>query len=262
MKVLIVYAHPQPRSLTGSLKDLAVARLRADGHEVVVSDLYAMGWKSAADMADFGANPGLVAGIEAEPRFMFASGKAYHGGGLSPDIAAEQRKLLWADTVLLHFPLWWFSMPAIMKGWVDRVLTLGFGYGDGGRGAPRYGSGTLAGRRAMLVVSIGGKADSYSDRGINGPIDDLLFPINHGIVYYTGMQALPPFVVHGTIRVDSARYTRIATDLTHRLSELDEISPIPYRPQAGGDYDLASLELKEGGGAPGGSGFSRHIRPR
>ncbi|NQE66770.1 Ribosyldihydronicotinamide dehydrogenase (quinone) [Nocardia gamkensis] len=250
MNVLIVYAHPKPDSLTGALKDVAVRQLRADGHDVRVTDLYAMGWKAAADTEDFGA-------VE-EANFMLASGVAYRDGTLSPDIRAEQEKLLWADAVVLHFPLWWFGMPAIMKGWVDRVLTCGFAYGAGGEAVPRYGAGVLAGRRAMLVVAVGGKQPSYSDRGINGPVEDLLFPIHHGILYYTGMDVLRPFLVHDTIRLDSPRFGDVALDLRQRMSELARLEPIRYRPQAGGDYDR-SLRLEPGREARGATGFGLHV---
>ncbi|WP_328395337.1 NAD(P)H-dependent oxidoreductase [Nocardia sp. NBC_00416] len=250
MKVLIVYAHPEPDSLTGTLKDVAVEQLRSDGHEVRVSDLYAMGWKAHADAADFGS--------VAETNFMLASGEAFENGTLGADIRAEQEKLLWADTVLLHFPLWWFSMPAILKGWVDRVFTCGFAYGAGGTAIPRYGDGTLAGRRAMLVVSVGGREPAYSDRGINGPIEDLLFPIHHGILYYPGMDVLAPFVVHGTIRIDDEGFARIAGELRERLSSLEKDEPIRYRRQAGGDYDRG-LRLEPGRETSGATGFGLHI---
>lgn len=249
MKVLIVYAHPEPDSLTGALKDVAVEQLRSQGHDVRVSDLYAMGWKAHADAADFGA--------VAETNFMLASGEAFENGTLAADIRSEQEKLLWADTVLLHFPLWWFSMPAILKGWVDRVFTCGFAYGAGGTAVPRYGDGALAGRRAMLVVAVGGREPSYSERGINGPMDDLLFPIQHGILYYPGMDVLPPFVVHGAIGVDDERFPRIAGDLRDRLAKIEQTEPIRYRRQAGGDYDRG-LRLVPGREEPGTSGFRLH----
>lgn len=248
MRILIVYAHPEPDSLTGALKDVAVEHLRGAGHEVVVSDLYAMGWKAQADAADFGES--------GTGTFMQASGEAYSNGTLTADITAEQDKLRWADAVLLHFPLWWYSMPAILKGWVDRVFTNGFAYGSGSTALPRYGAGALSGRRAMLVVSIGGREPAYSERGINGHIDDLLFPIHHGILYYPGMDVLPPFLVHGTIRVDSERFSAIADDLRARLSRIDAIEPIPYRTQAGGDYDR-SLRLRDGLGCDA-TGFGLH----
>ncbi|WP_024804697.1 NAD(P)H-dependent oxidoreductase [Nocardia sp. BMG51109] len=250
MNILIVYAHPKPDSLTGALKDVAVQQLRSDGHEVVVSDLYAMDWKAQADTDDVGE-------VE-EANFMLATGEAYRTGSLGADIRAEQEKLLWADAVLLHFPLWWFAMPAIMKGWVDRVLTNGFAYGASGHALPRYGDGVLRGKRAMVVVSIGGREPAYSDRGINGRLDDVLYPINHGILYYPGMDVLPAFPVYGAIRVSDRRFAEVADALRQRLSQLDEIEPIAYRPQSGGDYDR-SLRLEPGRERNGATGFDLHI---
>lgn len=217
-----------------------------------MSDLYAMGWKSQADTDDFGE-------VE-ESNFMLASGEAHAAGTLSADIRAEQEKLLWADVVLLHFPLWWYSMPAILKGWVDRVFTCGFAYGAGAKALPRYGAGVLSGKRAMVVVSIGGREPSYSERGINGRIEDLLYPINHGILYYPGMDVLPSFPVYDTLRVDEQGFEEIADALRHRLSEIDTIEPIPYRSQAGGDYDR-TLRLMPGRERAGATGFDLHVAP-
>ncbi len=126
MNVLIVYAHPEPRSLNGSLKDFAVNHLQQAGHQVQVSDLYAMQWKAQLDAADTLAPPvGAHFDATLDSRF------AYDNQLQAADIAAEQEKLRWADTVIFQFPLWWFSMPAIMKGWFDRVYANGFAYGVG-----------------------------------------------------------------------------------------------------------------------------------
>ena len=101
MNVLLVFAHPEPRSLNGALRDAAVAELAAQGHEVRVSDLYAMGWKSAADRADFPQLP-----PDARLNVATASGEAFKAQILTADVRAEQDKLLWADAVILQFPLW------------------------------------------------------------------------------------------------------------------------------------------------------------
>jgi len=58
---------------------------------------------------------------------------AFESGTQSADIAAEQAKLLWTDAVILQFPMWWFSMPAILSGWVEWVYAYGFAYGIGER---------------------------------------------------------------------------------------------------------------------------------
>lgn len=187
MKVLLIYAHPEPRSLNGGLKDFAVQHLQQAGHEVQVSDLYAMRWKAGFDADDSSAPP-----VGEFWRSTLDSKQAFEQGTQSADIVAEQEKLLWADTVIFQFPLWWFSMPAIMKGWIDRVYAYGFAYGVGEHSdrhwGDRYGEGTLAGKRAMLIVTTGGWVEHYAPRGINGPIDDILFPIQHGMLFYPGFR--------------------------------------------------------------------------
>ncbi len=152
MKVLLIYAHPEPRSLNGALKNFAIRHLQQAGHEVQVSDLYAMRWKAGYDADDSGAP--LIGEFW---RPTLDSKQAFAQGTQSADIVAEQEKLLWADTVIFQFPLWWFSMPAIMKGWIDRVYAWGFAYGVGEHSdrhwGDRYGEGTFVGKRAMLIVT-------------------------------------------------------------------------------------------------------------
>ncbi|NEA52451.1 NAD(P)H-dependent oxidoreductase [Streptomyces sp. SID10815] len=258
MKTLIVHAHPEPKSLNGSLKDLAVSTLRSAGHEVRVSDLYAMNWKAVADAADYGPH--------ASDRLKVArdSGRAFDAGTLTPDVRAEQEKLLWADTIIFQFPLWWYTMPAILKGWVDRVFTYHFAYGVGEHSdtkyGERFGEGTLAGRKALLSVTVGGLESHYAARGINGPIDDLLFPIQHGILYYPGIEVLPPFVVYGADRMSDADHPDLAKAWERRLLTLESTEPIPFRRQNFGDYEIPSLHLKEGRESAGRTGFGLHVR--
>ncbi|MDD1522804.1 MULTISPECIES: NAD(P)H-dependent oxidoreductase [Bradyrhizobium] len=258
MKVLIVFAHPEARSLNGSLRDVAIRELEAQGHEVRVSDLYAGGWKSEVDRGDFPSLPN-----DARLSVAAASKQAFEAGTLTADVKGEIEKLLWADVLILQFPLWWFSMPAILKGWVDRVFAYGFAYGVGEhsdkRWGDRYGEGTLVGKRAMLIVTAGGWQDHYSARGINGPIDDLLFPINHGILYYPGYDVLPPFVVYQADRFDDAAFAAAAERLRERMRTLATTSPIPYRRQNGGDYVIPSMQLRAGLESPGARGFALHF---
>jgi NAD(P)H dehydrogenase (quinone) len=76
------------------------------------------------------------------------------------------------------------------------VFALGFAYGvgdhEGERYGDRYGEGPLSGRRAMLTVVMGGHEAHYSSRGVNGALDDVLWPIQHGILFYPGMEVWPP----------------------------------------------------------------------
>ncbi|MFK0170448.1 NAD(P)H-dependent oxidoreductase [Streptomyces sp. NPDC090306] len=258
MKILIVHAHPEPKSLNGSLKDLAVVTLEGAGHEVRVSDLYAMNWKAVVDAADYGPD------ASSPLKVVLDSGRAFERGTLGADVVAEQEKLLWADTVIFQFPLWWYAMPAILKGWVDRVFTYRFAYGVGEHSdtkyGERFGEGTLAGRRALLSVTVGGPEAHYAPRGINGPIADLLFPFHHGILYYPGLDVLPPFVVYGTDRVTADTYPEVAKAWEERLLTLESTEPIAFRRQNFGDYEIPSLRLKEGLEAEGRTGFGLHVR--
>ena len=119
MKVFIVFAHPERRSLNGALLTTTVEELEAQGHEVQVSDLYAMQWKSQVDRADF---PHLSP--EARLKVAHASAEATASNTLTDDVKREQEKLLWADTVIFQYPMWWMGMPAILKGWFERVVLM------------------------------------------------------------------------------------------------------------------------------------------
>ncbi|KAK9320864.1 flavoprotein-like protein [Lipomyces orientalis] len=259
MKVLLVFAHPEPRSFNGALRDVAVEELIAQGHEVQVSDLYAMRWKPEIDRSDF---PNVAPGSQLQ--VSAASGTSFANNTLTDDVKAEQEKLLWADILILQFPLWWWSMPAILKGWVDRVYSYGFAYGVGEHSdkhwGNRFGEGIFLGKRAMLIVTMGGWEEHYSARGVNGPIDDLLFPINHGILYYPGFAVLPPFLLYRVHKLDAKGFDLVADRLRDRMRTLATTSPIPYRRQNGGDYLIPSLELRPGLENPSATGFALHLR--
>jgi NAD(P)H dehydrogenase (quinone) len=245
MNIHMVYAHPHAASLNAALRDEAVDTLEGLGHTVTVSDLYAMNWKAVADFDDFGPT-------ESES-FINAAAEAWEKDTLTADVKAEQERLLAADTVILQFPLWWFTVPAIMKGWMDRVFTNGFGYGTS-RAWKRYGDGLLAGKRAMIVVTTGAADAHLSDRGVNGDINDLLFPIQHGVLFYTGMEVLPPVVITGAGW--QADYADTVKLLRERLETLPETEPIAYRKQTE-DYD-EHKRLLPGREPEGTTGFALH----
>ncbi len=230
--ILIVHAHPEPASLTRQLVEVSRDSLRAQGHTVVESDLYAMRWKAVFDADDFPAR--------ADPKrlsFIGESGHAYRSGRQTPDIAEEQRKVLAADAVLFQFPLWWFGMPAIMKGWIDRVWAHGLAYGYRNAGnLHRYGDGAFRGKRALLCVAAGGPAVDYSPRGINGPMEQLLFPITHGSLFFPGFDVLPTHAVYGAGGLDAQALDQARQDWRGRVQCLFEQAPIAFRRQNGGDY--------------------------
>ena len=223
MQILIVHAHEEHHSFNAAMKNLAVATLEEQGHRVVVSDLYGMKFKAVADGEDF-----LERRDKSYLKRQMEEKAAMELGTLAHDIVIEQQKLLAADLVILQFPLWWFGLPAILKGWVDRVMTMGFAYGAG----MRYDQGGLKGRRAMLALTTGGPESTYTDTGMSGSMDQILFPIQHGILYFCGLQPLPPFVAYGPAhQSDEQRRAELAR-YHQRLLARDTLEPLPVHPLA------------------------------
>ncbi len=231
-QVLIVAAHPEPTSLTRRLVELSTQTLEQQGHEVLLSDLYGMRWKAVFDECDFPSR--------ADPErlsFVTESGYSYSTGKQPEDIASEQQKLQAADAVIFQFPLWWFGMPAILKGWIDRVFAYGLAYGFKDAGNQyRYGDGGFKGKRALLSVTVGGPAEDYSARGINGPLEQLLFPITHGTLFFSGMDVLPTYAVYGTGSLGAEGVATAEAAWRSRVERLFEDAPISFRPQNRGDY--------------------------
>jgi len=230
--------------------------LEERGHRVMSSDLYAMQWKAVFDEYDFPARADPV-----RLSFIDESGHAYSTGQQTADVAAEQEKLRAADAVIFQFPLWWFGMPAILKGWVDRVFAYGLAYGYEGQGNRyRYGDGAFKGKRAMLSVIVGGPEKDYAPRGINGPLEELLFPITHGTLFFPGMDVLPTHAVYGSGRMTAAAVDAAKAAWRARLEGLFSDAPIPFRRQNGGDYVDGHLLANEV--AAGETGLMAHIRKR
>lgn len=251
--ILWVSAHPDSHSLTAALRAAAIDHLRTRGHQVIESDLHAMHWNPVLTDDDLGGRAeGPLAGRQKA---------ASLAGTLSADIREEQDKLRAADTVVIQFPLWWYGMPAILKGWFDRVFTAGFAFWlkdpETGR-VRKYGDGGLVGRRVLTVVAAGDRPESLGPRGMSGPLEDVLWPLLHGTIHYTGMAALRPHLVASSDRVDGPAFAEERRRLLARLDGLDSEEAIPYRTLASGDYDeLGQLRHHL---APGEAGLDVHRR--
>jgi len=231
MKVLIVYAHHEAKSFNNALLARSVEVLTSLGHEVEISDLYAMRFNPVATADDFHERrfPDVL-------QYDREQKHAWQRSTFSDDIAAEIDKLLWCDTLILQFPLWWFSVPAIMKGWIDRVFVNGAVYG-GGR---RYDRGGLVGRRAMVVTSTAAYPDMCAPDGLVGALDVILWPIQNGALAYAGCKVLPPFISWSVNFVDAATRQRYLDDYSARLRSLETIEPMFFHPleDFGSDWRL------------------------
>lgn len=219
MKVFIVYAHPEPTSLNGSLKNYAVEILEREGHEVIVSDLYKMEFKPIADKNDFTE-------LERPEKlnYIFEQLKAVEKGTFTSDIIDEQNKLMWADLVIFQFPIWWTESPAILKGWFDRILAYNFAYGPG-----YYDSGNLKGKKGMLSITHGGvNLNNYGEYGLKGELHDRLFNIQHEKLYFCGMEIIEPFVFPS--RADEKTREQYFTEFKQKLVNIENESVIPFHP--------------------------------
>ena len=219
MNVFIVHAHPEPQSFSASMCLVATEQLRAQGHEVRVSDLYVSGFNPVASAADFGQRK--------HPDYLNYALEQRHGhdtGSLAPDIQAEIAKLLWCDLLILNFPVFWCAPPAMLKGWIDRVLVSGLVYG----GKRFYDRGGLAGKRAMLSVTIGGQSHMFEPGGIHGPLDDMLRPVLQGTLAYTGLTVLPSYVAWHVPYISPEARGQILQDYRQRLGQLDELTPLVF----------------------------------
>src|SRR5262245_31681797 len=109
MKALVLHAHPSPDSFNHALFRTACDALRAGGHEVAAVDLYAIGFRPA---------------MSADER------AAYQGDQpiLDGSVAEQARLVAWADTLVFVYPTWWMGLPAIMKGWLERVMVPGVAF--------------------------------------------------------------------------------------------------------------------------------------
>src|SRR5699024_7152849 len=140
-------------------------------------------------------------------------------------------KLSRADAVIVQFPLWWYGMPAILKGWFDRVFVSGFAFGKNPTTGMRlrYEQGPFLGKRALAAVTVGDRAASIGPRGKSGELGELLFGLLHGTFAYTGMSALAPWALPSADFTED--YHTVLGALTKRLDGLFTEEPIPYRKQ-------------------------------
>lgn len=165
----------------------AAQALRDAGYRVDVLDLYTEAWVPVLDRGEFAPVDGPFK-PQAEQQ------RAVRNGTLDGVVKAHLDRLLAADLLVLSFPMWWFSLPAILKGWMDRVFVMGAVFG-GDHGL--FGDAALAGRRALLLFTTGGSSEAFRPGGTLGSMDDFLFHIHRGMLEFVGFTVLDPVVTYG-----------------------------------------------------------------
>jgi NAD(P)H dehydrogenase (quinone) len=231
MKVLIVFAHPEPQSFGRALLERSVGTLQQAGHEVVLSDLYAMGFNPVASADDFQSRR-----FPQALQYDREQKHAHEHDAFAPDIQREIDKLLACEMLILHFPLWWFSVPAIMKGWIDRVFVNGVVYGKG----RRFDTGGLKGRRAIICTTTACHPEMVEHDGLLGHLDVNLWHLQHGTLGYAGFDVLKPFaawMIHYTTPETRQAYLDA---WEQRLGGIEHEAPMPFHTLAefGPDWRL------------------------
>lgn len=184
---LIVHAHPEPHSFSTAQMTAAARTLSEAGYRVEIVDLYAEGWAPVLGRDEF-------APVDGPFKPQAEQLRAVADGTLDATVRAHLDRLLAADLLVLSFPLWWFSLPAVLKGWIDRVFVMGGVFG-GQHGL--FEQAALAGRRAMLLVTTGGSRESFQPGGMLGAMDDFLFHIHRGMLEFVGYRVLAPVITYG-----------------------------------------------------------------
>lgn len=181
----------------------------------MVSDLYAMGFNPVASAEDFAApkNPDyLVYALEQR--------HAAETGGLAPDIRAEIDKVKACDLLILTFPLFWMSVPAMLKGWIDRVFVSGIFYG----GRRVYGKGGVCGKQALVATTLGGREHMFGPGSIHGPLIGEAGMLRHllqGSLGYVGMEVLEPFIAYHVPYIAFEERARILDQWRAELGQLE-----------------------------------------
>jgi len=207
MHAHIVFCHPEPGSFTGALKDVTINSLEELGYTVGVSDLHAEGFDPVEKAEHY---PSRI-----RPDRFSAMTEQRHASNtetLPQDVIREIDRLEKADLVILQFPLWWHTQPAMLKGWFDRVFVSGKTYTS----KMRYDRGYFKGRKAICSVSIGAPEGAFGGGGRGGDLDAMFWSINYSL-YYMGFTVLQPFFAFGI-----ENYSGVLLDEQAHMQHLDD----------------------------------------
>lgn len=160
MKNLIVYAHPNSGSLNHFFKQTVLESLQESGEEIEVRDLNQINFNPVLSLEDM---------------------KGQRMGKVADDVKKEQDFIAWSDRIIFIYPIWWTGMPAIMKGYIDRVFSYGFAY----RYDQGIQKGLLTGKKTIIINSHGKSNAEYEAMGMDKA---LALTSDTGIFTYSGLE--------------------------------------------------------------------------
>lgn len=167
MKIFLVVAHPRQGSLTHQAASAFARAAAAGGHEVETADLVAEDFDPVLrepDEPDW-ADPARV---------------------YSPAVRAEMARIERNEATVMLFPVWWWSVPAVLKGWIDRVWNNGWA----------YGSATYPHRRALMIAIAGNTEESFRKRGYD---EAMKVQLETGVLRYCGVEEARLEILYGAL---------------------------------------------------------------
>lgn len=170
MNHLIIYAHPSEGSFNHAILTTAAEGLKQKGHDVVIRDLYALDFQPVASSSEIMGNIGT-------------------------DIIREQKYLQWAEVITFIYPIWWTGMPAILKGYIDRVFSYGFAY----KYVNGVQMGLLKGKKAVILNTQGKPHAEYASMGMD---QALRLTSDKGIFEYCGLDVMYHIFFESVLKSD------------------------------------------------------------
>ncbi|OGW89175.1 MAG: NAD(P)H dehydrogenase [Omnitrophica bacterium RIFCSPLOWO2_12_FULL_44_17] len=145
MKYLIIYTHPNPKSFNHAIKENIEAKLKSIDAQFEIRDLYKIDFQPKLSGNDFS---------------IFQQGK------VPLDIEREQKYIKDADALIFIYPVWWFGMPAALKGYIDRVFSYGFAY----EFKEKKLIGLLTDKKVVILNTTGGPEEHYQQHGFGAAL--------------------------------------------------------------------------------------------
>lgn len=182
--ILVLFAHPDPKSFNGQLKDQAVSLFKKLGHTVKVVDLYQIKFNPVGGPHDF-------IELSTNDYFWYQNEQkhAAENNLFAKDVKEQIDNMQWADVIYFQFPMYWWSLPAILKGWWDRIIAYHVAYGGGKN---------LKGKAFMFSVTTGGPKSMYEPNGLVGEsVESILKPFIAISSKLMQFDVLPSFIAHG-----------------------------------------------------------------
>ena len=206
MNYLIIYAHPSSKSKNARLKDFVEQHLKSEGHQVITRDLYELGFQPVLSLEDI---------------------QGQMSGAPDSDVSEEQNYIAAADCLIFIHPIWWTGLPAILKGYIERVFSYGFAY--------RYDKGVqkglLKGKSCVIINTQGKSSAEYQAIGMDKA---LRLTSDTGIYRYVGLAVKKHFFF---TEADRASESEVAT----WMSTLEKYFQLGKDLKASSEFPKSSL---------------------